>query len=318
MSRLVEQWIAAAHDESPVRANSLIITVYGDSIAPHGGTVWLGSLIRLVVPLGLNPRVVRTSVFQLSREGWLQSEQIGRRSYYSLTAAGRRRFEHAYRRIHLAPKNGWDGDWQIVISTGSGLSAAQRDTMRKEPLWGGFGAIAPGILAHPSADPDVLLDVLHGTGVHDNVVVLKARNIGPLASRPLAELVRACWNLEWIAAGYRRFVERFRPLLRALRNARNRDPQQCFAVRTLLIHEVRRVLLRDPQLPAQLRPLDWLGAAARQLCRDLYLVTCREAERHLHASLETTTGALPQAEPEFYECFGGFPPQVSPGAGRVP
>ncbi len=205
MSRLVEQWIAAAQDESPVRANSLIITVYGDSIAPHGGTVWLGSLIRLVVPLRLNPRVARTSVFQLSRESWLQSEQIGRRSYYSLTAAGRRRF-----------------------------------------------------------------------------------------------------------------VERFRPLLRALRNARNRDPQQCFAVRTLLIHEVRRVLLRDPQLPAQLRPLDWLGAAARQLCRDLYLVTYREAERHLHATLETTTGALPQAEPEFYECFGGFPPQVSPGAGRVP
>ncbi|MCK7498345.1 MAG: hypothetical protein MZW92_52720 [Comamonadaceae bacterium] len=180
-SRFVEQWIAAALDESPVRANSPIITVYGDSIAPHSGTVWLGSLIRWVVPLALNPRVVRTSVFRLSRESWLQSEQIGRRSYYSLTAAGRRRFEHAYRRICFAPKNGWDGDWQIVISTGSGLSAAQRDAMRKELLWGGFGAIAPGILAHPSADPDGLLDVLHGTGVHDKVVVLKARNIGPLS-----------------------------------------------------------------------------------------------------------------------------------------
>jgi phenylacetic acid degradation operon negative regulatory protein len=33
-------------------------------------------------------------------------------------------------------------------------------------------------------------------------------------------------------------------------------------VRTLLIHAYRRVLLRDPLLPAALLPLDWPGAAA--------------------------------------------------------
>jgi DNA-binding transcriptional regulator PaaX len=57
----------------PVRANSLIITVYGDMIAPHGGSVWLGSFINLVKPLGINDRLVRTSVFRLSKDGWLES-----------------------------------------------------------------------------------------------------------------------------------------------------------------------------------------------------------------------------------------------------
>ena len=46
-------------------------------------------------------------------------------------------------------------------------------------------------------------------------------------------------------------------------------------MRTLLIHEYRRVLLRDPRLPAALLPLDWPGAAAFALCRDFYRLTHR-------------------------------------------
>jgi phenylacetic acid degradation operon negative regulatory protein len=77
-------------------------------------------------------------------------------------------------------------------------------------------------------------------------------------------------------------------------------------VRTLLIHEYRRVLLRDPQLPAALLPLDWPGAAAYALCRDFYRLTYRVAERHLVASLADRSGTLPPALPWFYRRFGGL------------
>jgi phenylacetic acid degradation operon negative regulatory protein len=313
-SRYVSQWIDEFLQARPIRANSLIITVYGDSIAPHGGTVWLGSFIRLVETFGLNPRMVRTSVFRLSKERWLISEQIGRRSFYSLTATGRRRFEHAYRRIYYEPKTQWNGDWQIVLTTGSGLGAAQRDAMRKELLWEGYGVIAPGVLAHPSANTEALLDILQGTGVHDKVVTLQARSIGALSSRALQDLVRQCWNLETIAQEYKVFVERFRPVQRALKSVRALDPEQCFAVRTLLMHEFRRVLLRDPQLPPQLLPADWPGHAARQLCRDLYVMTQHEAEAHLMSVLETANGPLPEAAPYFYERFGGLDNHPAEGA----
>ncbi len=305
-SRYIAQWIVDFLREKPIRANSLIITVYGDAIAPHGGSVWLGSFIDLVAALGLNQRMVRTSVFRLSRERWLVSEQIGRRSFYSLTATGRRRFEHAYRRIYNSPQTQWEGDWQFVFCGSSSLSHAQRDALRKELLWEGFGAIAPGVMAHPSADIDSLLDVLEGTATHDRVVVMRARSFGAHSSRPLQDLVRDCWNLDAVAHDYKRFAERFRPLLRALRGTRTLDPEQCFVVRMLLIHEFRRVLLRDPQLPQQLLPGDWPGALARQLCRDLYVATHREAEQHLTAVLQTANGALPEAAAYFYERFGGL------------
>jgi len=305
-SRAVGLWVDSFLAERKVRANSLIITIYGDSIAPHGGTVWLGSFIRLVAPLGLNPRMVRTSVFRLAKENWLVAEQRGRKSYYSLTVTGRRRFEHAYRRIYDQPQTQWAGGWQLVLTTSGKLTAAQREVLRKDLLWEGYGIIAPGVLAHPSDSSDSLFDILQGNGVLDKVVVMQGGTLRPSNSIPLQDLVHDCWNLKEIAADYMRYIERFRPLLTNLKAARALDPEQCFVIRTLLMHEFRRVLLRDPQLPPQLLPRDWPGDIARCICHDLYRVTQCAAERYLMDQLDTADGALPEAADYFYERFGGL------------
>lgn len=304
-SRFIEQWINDYLAERRVRANSLIITVYGDFIAPHGGTVWLGSFIRLVEPLGLNERMVRTSVYRLSQDHWLESEQIGRKSYYSLTASGRRRFEHAYRRIYDVPQDNWNGEWQLVVMP-STCGSPERDALRKELSWAGYGNVAPGVMGHPSADTATLLEILQDTGCRDKVVPLQATSLGSPATRPLQDLARECWNLDAIEAAYREFSERMRPVLRSLRGTRNLDPEQCFLIQTLTMHEFRRALLHDPQLPAQLMPRDWSGTAARTLCRDIYRITWRLSQQHLMAVCETPTGALPPAAPYFYKRFGGL------------
>jgi phenylacetic acid degradation operon negative regulatory protein len=249
--------------------------------------------------------MVRTSVYRLSQEKWLVSEQIGRRSYYSLTTSGRRRFEHAYRRIYFAPQDTWGGEWQLVLIPAS-LAGAPRDQLRKELTWAGYGTLASGILAHPSADSEALLDILQETGAHDRVVALRAANISPLTSRPLQELVHECWNLDVLAAKYTDFIERFRPVLRTLRGTGELDPEQCFLVQTLLMHDFRRALLHDPQLPAQLLPANWSGGIARQLCRDIYGLTWLHAQRHLTTVCETASGPLPPAASYFHERFGGL------------
>jgi phenylacetic acid degradation operon negative regulatory protein len=315
-SRVLSRWIDGMLAERPLRANSLIITIYGDMIAPHGGTVWLGSFIRLVEPLGLNPRMVRTSVFRLSKEKWLVSEQIGRRSYYSLTATGWRRFEHAYRRIYDDPRTLWNGDWQLLLVPEAGMTPALRETLRKELLWEGFAAIAPDMMAHPSARSDSVLDILQSTGTRDKVVFLQARTLGALASRPLKDLTEECWHLGQVAAGYQGFIDRFRAVSRALRGASALDPEQCFLVRTLLIHEFRRVQLRDPQLPRQLLPTGWPGDTARAMCRDIYELCQRKTEEHLMSTLETADGELPPADDRFYARFGGLR-KAAVGEGRA-
>ena len=54
-----------------MRAKSLIITLFGDVISQHGGEIWLGSIAKSVEALGVNDRLVRTSIFRLAKEGWL-------------------------------------------------------------------------------------------------------------------------------------------------------------------------------------------------------------------------------------------------------
>src|SRR5262245_35383449 len=86
--------------QRPLRGGSLIISIFGDSIAPRGGSISLASLIALAKPFGLTERLVRTSVARLAKDGWLEAERRGRLSFYRLAKPGRARFEEATRRIY--------------------------------------------------------------------------------------------------------------------------------------------------------------------------------------------------------------------------
>ncbi|SEI70740.1 phenylacetic acid degradation operon negative regulatory protein [Allopseudospirillum japonicum] len=296
--------IDAFREQRPIRAGSLIITIYGDAIAPRGGTVWLGSLIHLLEPLGLSQRLVRTSVFRLSKESWLLPEQIGRRSYYSLTASGRRRFEKAFKRVYVPVYPDWDGTWCLAVL--SQLSAEQRRTVREELEWMGFGALAPTVLAHPRCDRSEVMATLQELDALDHTLLFETKRQDPLASKALRQQACECWNLQQLSDSYRNFLNRFRPVWQELKDKSQLDPQECFIARTLMIHEYRKVLLRDPLLPEELLPVDWEGRSARQLCRNLYRLIYAAAEQHLSQILETAEGPLPEPSPAFYKRFGGL------------
>lgn len=296
--KLVEEFRA----RPTLRAGSLITTVFGDAIAPRGGTVWLGSLIRAMADFGISERLVRTSVFRLAKDGWLQSEQIGRRSYYSLTASGREQFDQATRRIYGEPVGHWDGEWCLLLL--SGLDTATKDLVRRECGWLGFGPLSANVLAHPMPEPAELDGTMRRLGVEQSLVVMRGQTIhGDGAMR---ELARTCWNLDDIDSRYGEFVRRFRPVYKALSGARPVTDQSAFLIRTLLIQEYRKVLLRDPWLPAELLPPGWQGATAYQLCRNLYRGVHAQADAHLDLVMETADGPLPPPARSFMRRFGGL------------
>jgi phenylacetic acid degradation operon negative regulatory protein len=309
-SRVIERWVEAHLAGRRISANSLIISVYGDLIAVHGGVVWLADLIRLMAPFGLNERVVRTSVYRLVQDDWLESGQVGRRSYYRLAASGMRRFAPAWRRIFEPEGEGWSGTWQVVMLP-SALEARVADNLRRELSWAGYGALNAGVLLRPTDDASTLRNILDGCGLRDRVVPLTARGLDGVTGAATDELVRECWDLQAIAATYDAFIEHFRPLLRAF-GAGEVEPQQAFLVQTLLMHEFRRVLLHDPQLPVQVMPNRWRGDAARELCARLYRLSWRAACRHLQASCASPEGPLPPPSAQFFRRFGGL--EVPPTA----
>lgn len=285
-----------------VRAGSLITTVFGDSIAPRGGTVWLGSLIEVMQDFGISERLVRTSVFRLAKDGWLQSTQIGRRSYYSLTDEGHERFQQATHKIYGEPATTWSGEWCLIIL--ADLVPAVKENVRKELRWLGFGALSAGVLAHPTPDLADLDATLRRLGVSDDLIVMRGMTV--LNEPSIRKLARSGWNIDDIDSRYASFVERFRPLIAACGKGSDVKPQTAFLIRTLLIQEYRKVLLRDPQLPAELLPANWHGSAAYQLCRNLYRAIYKPADDYLSEVVETANGSLPPPSREFMQRFGGL------------
>ena len=306
--RRIDRWIRGELARHPPRAKSLVITAWGDAIAPHGGAVWLGSLIRLLAPLGLNERLVRTSVYRLAREGWLEAQQDGRRSLYRLTPAGRERFEHAYRRIYAPPPEDWGGEWELALAPAAGLAPAVRRELKRELGWEGFGSVSPGILVRPARDGSSadLAAILRRLGVERSVALLRARDAPGIDSAALRKAARDGWDLVRIASEYRAFLARFRVIAERYQARRAADPEQAFVVRTLLIHAFRRVILHDPQLPRELAPAGWPASEAYALCRGLYRRLERASEAHLAATLGAGNGPWPPAAAYFQRRFGAL------------
>lgn len=300
----LQQLITRFQQRIPIRASSLIVTLYGDAIEPHGGTVWMGSLIKLLEPIGLNERLIRTSIFRLAKDGWLTADKVGRRSYYSLTGAGRRRFEKAFKRVYNSSQPAWDGDWCLVVL--SQLSSEKRKLVREELQWQGFGAIAPAVLASPRSDRAEVVATLQELGALEDSIVFETRPQDVLATRSLRLQVRESWGVDELGKHYSEFIQLFRPLWQALNEQEELCAEDCFLARLLLIHEYRRLLLRDPQLPDELLPGDWEGRAARQLCRNIYRLVYVKAEEWLNNAMETADGPLPGVGEGFYQRFGGL------------
>lgn len=268
------------------RARSLIVTVFGDSIAPHGGRLWMSSLIRLMAPLGVNERLVRTAVQRLSAEQWLRGVPVGRRSWYGLTDAGRQRIDAVYQRIYAMRPLPWDGAWRIVLALHPTLTEAERSTLQREFGWLGFGGVAPGVYVHPGIAEAVLQSTLAELGLSGKVVGMTAR-CGDLAGdAALRDLVLARQDMAAVAALYDEFLAVFTPLQQALAEGAALDGEQAFRLRSLLVHLFRRALLRDPQFPAAMLPADWPGIAAQALCRDLYRQVSATAQAWLATQLE--------------------------------
>lgn len=300
----IDRLVADFAARRPVRAGSVIVTIYGDAIAPRGGEAWIGSLLPLLDSLGINGSQVRTALSRLSSDGWFDRFPVGRRSYYGLSRAGRRRFEEATRRIYGGPPSGWDGDWRIVVVPGG--AGERRELLRKELGWIGFGELSPNALIHPNPDPVAVASVIEDLPAAARPVVIAGQSAAGTDPSALRQLVDDCWNLAGLAEEYAAFCCRFEDLARALEGGLRPRPLAALQARILLIHDYRRLVLRDPMLPPALLSEDWIGWRAYRMTGAIYRGLVAAAEAWLDAEVATRDGRLPPPEAAFDGRFGGL------------
>jgi phenylacetic acid degradation operon negative regulatory protein len=293
--------VARFRRQRPLRGGSLIVTIFGDSLMPRGGAITLGSLIALAAPFGLNERLVRTAAARLAKEGWLEGHRTGKLSEYHLSRDGRARFAEATKRIYSEPATEWSGRWTVIILPP--MRAAERKEIREELVWRGFGELSTNVFAHPELDSRSLSEPRRPAGLLSKVIVFDANLADAAAPQTLVSLG---WDLEDLGSRYQRFVKRFERVHAALSGARTADTQACFIVRTLLIHEYRRLHLRDPLLPSRLLRANWPGAQAAALCGDIYARVFAASEAHLSQVAAQLEGPLPPPDASVMQRFGGI------------
>lgn len=286
----LERMIDRLHARGRLRVWSLVVTVFGDAVAPRGGQAPLTLLQDLMARLRIEPGAVRTAMSRLAADHWVLREREGRNSFYRLADEGRHAFDLATRRIYAAGPPAWDGRWIVAVSPSAGESARRSDrdrTMRD------LGFVPTGtdswIKPHTEAgDP--------ATGLPPGLLVIAGE------AQRIPEGVTRLWSLDGSAAGYRTLSTDLSPLARALAGGGALAPLDATAARILVNHGWRRLVLRDPGLPAALLPQDWPGEEARALVRGLYARLAKPSEAWLDAA-----GLPAQARPErFKGRFGGI------------
>jgi phenylacetic acid degradation operon negative regulatory protein len=268
-----------------MQARSLLFDLWGDYIQHVGGEVWTSTLARYMAEFGIQDAALRQVLSRTVRQGWLQARRVATRSCYSLTDRGLRRMAEASRRVYNPVEAPWDGQWRLLIYSMPEEIRSKRDELRRELTWTGFAPLAPGTWISPNLLEEAARELLRRYDIEPYVTPFVARHTG--AESPEA-LVRRCWDLEGIAAGYDRFIAHWQPRMEEFAAQPGLPDDRCFVERIELVHDYRKFLFVDPGLPRELLPAGWRGVDARQLFQAYYGLLSPGARCFMDAAFEPT------------------------------
>lgn len=264
-SHPLDRFLLQRMRDGNISSTALVVTFFCDVVTQHGGEIWLGNIIRALSPLGINERLTRTSVFRLVKDDWLESRKQGRRSYYRLTRTGQNYYQRAAQRIYTCNNPGWDGGWSMLFT--SLVPEEKRDALKRGLSWLGYGQMAAGVYALPSNQAQTLDELLADLDLEDRVVQMQARADD---AESLKKLVLSRWKLDDLQHLYKEFISLYLNARKALHAKKPPDGHSMLLLRILLIHEYRRILLKDPELPTEMLPENWEGHIAQTLTAVIY------------------------------------------------
>jgi len=284
-----------------ISAKSFIVTVFGDVISQHSGQVWLGSLINSLQPLGFSERLIRTSVFRLVKDDWLEVNKIGRKSYYRFTETANKHYTKAARRIYAPQREHPDGNWLIVLP--SLVDKRKLPALKKQLSWLGFNLISSGAYAHPSLDQTSLEETIKELDLSDSLIVFSSHIYDEDSESTLRKLVHKQWNIDELHQRYLLLIDDYQKILEQLESGTDITDHDCYLLRLILVHEYRRILLNDYELPQNMLPANWSGYQACTAVKQLYGHLAKPSTRFIIKNMQDAGGYLQKPIDSFKKRF---------------
>jgi phenylacetic acid degradation operon negative regulatory protein len=281
--------------DQPSHTGSLIITVFGDAIMPRGGQVAMATILELMEALGIQAGVVRTAISRLAANGWIASSRQGRMSFYCIGPARQGEFIRAARHVFGPARRPHAIRLSLAMPGMPSETGENREDARLRLARLGFVPWQGMMIAPERPLPNSLAASLP----------LLTANASAATMRVIAA---QAWRLDELAVEYAAFLHAFAPLSTSLDEAALDEPGglseiEAILARLLLVHEFRRIVLRDPRLPDVFLPEAWPGAAARRLAATMYPALLPASELWLDHHGRTESGPLPRADIVLFQRF---------------
>ncbi len=239
-----EDAVTELTDPQDQRVWSVIVSLFGDMAQEPGAQISGGALTRIIEPMGIKPEAIRVAVHRLRKDGWIQSDRIGRVSRHFLTDFGRGQSAAVTPRIYARDPETAD-NWHLLIAEDGAGTRVLDDVMLSHD----YTPISRNVALGAGPPPEQTDGLLALQVNPKNAPEWVRDRLCPV------ELRTACKSLN-------------DAVVRA-ESARPKNwvptPFQCATLRTLLVHRWRRVVLRQPDLPIGFYPPDWTGPQCREV-----------------------------------------------------
>lgn len=276
MGKKVDNLLALLQEENSLKAWSLIITFFGDAVVTRGGNVSAKTVQSVLSAMGVGSGAVRTAFSRLVSDEWIVRQKIGRESFYDLAEEGYRPFQAATARIY-APLQSHDSPaaHSTVVIKDSSIKVNHSDLLQK------------GLQVSANC-------WLFGDLENEESALLRKQELlvlsGDLQQLP-DWLCRKLMPVD-LQRGFEQLQQRFATIDRV----EHLSPLDSLAIRCLLIHQWRRLLLRTPQLASELMPDDWPERKCRAFVATLYHQLLPGSEAWLDEHASCASGKMPAVQ----------------------
>lgn len=266
----------------------LAVTLIADYTVHDRGWLPSAAIVAILGEFGVTTGAARTAISRLGRRGVLEGSRQGRNSAYRLTEAAADSLLVGGNSIaafgtETAP---WDGLWTVLAFTVPNQEKTGRNSLRGHLRWRGFAPLYDGVWVSPHA----LSEQEHADLIAVApaiTTVFRAQHVQYAGRDPID-----AWDLESIAADYKAFIRRWKPV-RTRVLAGKITGRDAVAARTEVMDTYRRFPTLDPLLPSELMPPDWPRALAREVFVAVYDELAAPAEVHVREVVTQVADAAP-------------------------
>jgi phenylacetic acid degradation operon negative regulatory protein len=267
------------------RPRELILTFYGLYREVIRGWISIAHLIRLMADVDVDAPAVRSAVSRLKRRGLIEARPVAGAAGYSLSLGGQQLLAEGDPRIFgRQPAKLGDG-WVLAVFSVPEAERDKRHVLRSRLDQLGFGSAASGVWIAPQHLAGEARHRIGTLGLSGYVDLFEG------ARMPLPDLratVGRWWDLAGLAEVYAGFCAAHEPVLRRWSRQRQPDDAAAFADYMRAVDSWRKIVYRDPRLPAELLPPDWIGNRAERIFFGLHAALREAAGKHVLSVLEST------------------------------